>query len=61
MSVIQSDDTALAAIKETTRPRYFKLWKTFVDFTGSAEELNIRVPKEEEILKFLSYLRVDKN
>ena len=61
MSVIQSDETALAAIKENTRPRYAKVWKTFVDFTEEGEELATRVPKEKEVLAFLNYLRDDKS
>ena len=56
---IQSDEVALQAIKENTRPCYLKLWKDFKEFTGD-ESLDIRVPSEDEILNFLRHLRDDK-
>ena len=56
---IQSDEVALQAIKENTRPRYLKLWKDFKEFTGD-ESLDIRVPSEDEILNFVRHLRDDK-
>ena len=56
MSLIQMDEIALESIKENTRPRYAKIWKEFVNFTGSEEDLAIHVPLEDEILKFLRYL-----
>ena len=56
---IQSDEVALQAIKENTRPRYLKLWKDFKEFTGD-ESLDTRVPSEDEILNFVRHLRDDK-
>ena len=56
---IQSDEVALQAIKEITRPRYEKLWKDFKQYTGQ-ESLNNRVPSEDEILAFMRHLRDDK-
>ena len=56
MSLIQMDEIALEFIKENTRPRYAKIWKEFINFTRSEEDLAIRVPLEDEILKFLRYL-----
>ena len=61
MSIIHLDETALASIKENTRHRYAKVWKDFVDFTEDRGKLATRVPKEEEILAFLGYLREDKS
>ena len=58
--VIQDDVTAFEAIKETTRPRYEKLWAEFRDVTNLGEELNARVPNEEEILFFIRHLRYEK-
>ena len=40
---IQSDEVALQAIKEITRPHYEKLWKDFKQFTGE-DYLNFQVP-----------------
>ena len=57
---IQSDEVALQAIKEITRPRYEKLWKDFKQFTGE-ESLNFRVPSEDEILNFVRHLCDDKS
>ena len=57
---IQSDEVALQAIKENTRPRYLKLWKDFKEFTGD-ESLDTRVPSEDEILNFVRHLRDDKS
>ena len=56
---IQSDEVALQAIKEITRPPYEKLWKDFKQFTGK-ESLDFRVPSEDEILNFVRHLYYDK-
>ena len=58
--LIQDDDQALASIKETTRARYKAVWMDFKDKSGAGKELDTRLPKEEEVLDFIRYLREEK-
>ena len=60
MNDIKLDKIALTAIKETTRPFYFKPWKVFVDFTGCPKELEYCIPKGED-MRFGSYLYIEKS
>ena len=59
-SKIQDDSTALESIKEPSRAKYAKVFDNFKNFTGAGDELNLRLPSEEEVLAFVNYLRKDK-
>ena len=57
-AVIQDDITVLLSIKEKTRPRYGKLWEEFKQF--SDRDFAEKVPAEDDILKYIRFLREDR-
>jgi hypothetical protein len=57
---IHDDATAVEGIKDASRPKYVKAWKTFKDFVDVNDELERRMPSEEELLSYFRHVRTEK-
>ena len=58
--VIKDDLTALESIKPGSRTSYMKIFQEFRNFVTASEELDSRIPTEEEVFSFMKYLREEK-
>ena len=58
--MIQSDDDTFLIVKEASRPRYKRIWSDFKDFIGNGKALNLRLPSEDEVLRFVKHLSEEK-
>ena len=57
---IHGDSVAMEGIKEKSRPKYIKAWKSFKDVIDKNNELDTRMPNEDEILSYFRNLRKEK-
>ena len=58
--LVQVDQLALESIKEKSRPRYEKIWGDFKGFVGPVKDWDVEVPTEDEVLRFVRWLRLEK-
>ena len=57
---IHGDSVAMEGIKEKSRPKYIKAWKSFKDVIDKNNELDTRMPNEDKILSYFRNLRKEK-
>ena len=56
--VIKDDLTALESIKPGSRTSYMKIFQEFRNFVTASEELDSRIPTEEEVFSFMNVVIV---